>query len=77
MSLCMWLLLLQRAGFHVNYIEADGLDWESADRYADAAADWDAQQRAAAAYDAEPKHWARRVEIALEIVERALSANLR
>jgi len=68
-----WTLLLHYAGFRVDYVEADGLDWESADRYADVAADRDAQQRAADAYDADPKHWARRVEIALEIVERALA----
>lgn len=72
-----WILLLHYAGFRVDYVEADGLDWESADRYAEVAADRDAQKRAADEYDADPKHWARRVEIAMEIVECALSATHR
>jgi len=67
-----WTILLKRAGFPVAYIAVDGLDWESADRYQLKAADEADQRRAAAKYDADPKHWARRVEVALEIVQSAL-----
>lgn len=70
-----WTLLLHYAGFRVDYVKADGLDWESADRYADVAAGREAQQLAAEAYDADPKHWAGRVEIAMEIVERVLAVS--
>lgn len=71
-----WPLLLHRAGFRVEYVQAEGLDWESADRYADVAADRGAQQRAAEMYDADPRHWSRRVEFAMEIVERAIATEL-
>ncbi|MBI5649394.1 MAG: hypothetical protein HZC40_02940 [Chloroflexi bacterium] len=69
-----WTLLLHRAGFAIEYVEVEGLDWESADQFAENAADADAQRRAAEQYDADPKHWARRVAVALEIVESGLSA---
>lgn len=72
-----WLVLLQRAGFHIQYMEVNGLDWESADRYKEQAADEQAQRQAAIEYDADPAHWARRVEIALEIVQSGLEAQQR
>lgn len=72
-----WMLMLHHAGFRVDYVEVDGLDWESADRYSDVAADRQAQQRAADAYDSDPSHWSRRVEIAMEIVECAISESER
>lgn len=69
-----WTLLLHRAGFRLDYVEVEGLEWESADHFSDEVADEIAQKRAAEAYDADPKHWARRVEIAMEIVQSALAA---
>jgi hypothetical protein len=69
-----WPILLHRAGFRVGYLEVDGLDWESADRYRATAADAAAQQQAATAYDADPQHWAHRVAIAHEIIECAFAA---
>lgn len=69
-----WTLLLHRAGFRIDYIQVDGLEWESADHFSDEIADEAAQKRAAEAYDADPKHWARRVEIAMEIVQSGLDA---
>ncbi len=67
-----WTLLMHRGGFRVDYVEVDGLEWESADHFLDEVADEVAQRRAAEAYDADPKHWARRVEIAMEIVQSGL-----
>lgn len=72
-----WPVLLQRAGFAIEYVAVDGLDWESADRYQERAAGPEAQRRAVAAYDADPQHWARRVAIALEIVQSGLEASSR
>lgn len=67
-----WPLLLQRAGFTVDYREAEGLEWESADQFGNQAAGELEQQRAAERYDADPKHWSRRVEVALEILQAGL-----
>ncbi|CAG0943235.1 hypothetical protein ANRL1_01254 [Anaerolineae bacterium] len=69
-----WIVLLHRAGSAIDYVEVDGLDWESADQFAEQAADADAQRRAAEGYDADPKHWARRVAVAMEIVQAGLDA---
>lgn len=69
-----WVILLHRAGFAVETRLVDGLDYESADRYADQAADAETQRRAADAYDAEAQNWQRRVEVTLETVESGLDA---
>lgn len=69
-----WLILLKRAGFMIDYVQVDGLDYESADRYQSQAADAEQQRLHVAEVDANPQQWARRVEIALEIVQSALDA---
>jgi hypothetical protein len=69
-----WVILAKRGGFTVKTIEVDGLDWESADRFADTAADAEKQYRAAQQYDADPKNWERRVAIADEIIEAGFDA---
>jgi hypothetical protein len=69
-----WIVLLHRAGFAVDTIQVDGLDWESADRYRGSAANEDMQREAAALYDQNPQHWAMRVAVAAEIVESGLDA---
>jgi len=69
-----WTVLLHRAGFQVDHLEVDGLDWETADRYQVRSADAGQQQALAEAYDQDPAHWAMRVEVALEIVEAGLDA---
>jgi hypothetical protein len=72
-----WPVLLHRAGFTILYFEVDGLDWESADRYQDLAAGLIDQRRAAAAWDADPKNWAHRLEVAREIIESGIAAATR
>jgi hypothetical protein len=72
-----WPILLQRAGFRVDYLEVDGLDWESADRYQEQAAGAEAQRRAAEQVDADPRAWEWRVRVANEIVEAAFEAAAR
>ncbi len=67
-----WLIVLQRVGFRLEYLEVDGLDWEIADQYQSSAANAERQSLVAQAYDADPRNWARRVEVALEIVEVGL-----
>ncbi len=69
-----WPILLLQAGFSVDYDVADGLEWESADRHREHAADKEEMRQAAAVYDADPQHWAMRVAVATEIVQSALQA---
>ena len=69
-----WTVALHRAGFCIDYIEVNGLDWESADRYLEKSANSDIQQQAAMIYDSDVNHWSRRVEIAYEIVDWAIRA---
>ncbi len=72
-----WPILLYRAGFAISYTEVDGLDWETADRYRDQAADLEDQRKLAEAYDANPANWAQRVAVAFEIVQSGLAAQQR
>jgi hypothetical protein len=72
-----WPILLHRSGFQLDYVEVDGLDWESADRYRANAADAQAQQQAAAAYDANPANWSHRLAVADEIIRVALETSQR
>lgn len=67
-----WPLILKKLGFSVGYIEVDGLDWESADRFQDEAADLHSQREAAKQYDAHPGNWSRRVAVAMEIIKVGL-----
>jgi hypothetical protein len=67
-----WPLILKKLGFCVGYIEVDGLDWETADRFQNEAADLQSQKDAAKRYDAHPGNWSRRVAVAMEIIEVGL-----
>jgi hypothetical protein len=68
-----WPIILNRAGFKLSYVEVDGLDWESADRYRQKAADQLNQKEAAENYDANPENWAERVGVAMEIIQMGIS----
>lgn len=69
-----WPVLLARGGFTLTTIEVDGLDWETADRYLDSAADARLQAEAALIYDAAPDHWHYRVDLAHDIITAGLHA---
>jgi hypothetical protein len=69
-----WVIVPQRAGFRLDVLLVDGLDWETADRYRDTAADAETQRIKAAEYDADAQNWALRVWVAQEIVEMGLQA---
>ncbi len=69
-----WPVLLYRAGFKIDTIFVDGLDWESADRYQHKAADASAQRSSAEQYDRDPQNWAYRVQVAQEIVSAGIDA---
>jgi hypothetical protein len=69
-----WIVILHRAGFAVDTILVDGLDWETADRHQPVAANSHSQQEAAGQYDQDAHHWAMRVAVAAEIVQSGLDA---
>jgi 2-polyprenyl-3-methyl-5-hydroxy-6-metoxy-1,4-benzoquinol methylase len=69
-----WPLTLKRAGFKVEYVIVDGLDWESADRYRDVAAESGDQRKAAQEYDDDVSNWEQRIGIASEIINSGLRA---
>ena len=69
-----WIVILHRAGFAIDTVLVDGLDWETADRHQSIAAHSDMQQAAAVQYDADPMHWKMRVGVASEIVDAGLDA---
>jgi len=69
-----WVILLERGGFRIEATEVDGLDWETADRSLDHAADTATQKRIADEYDADPKNWAFRVQVAQDIIDAGYSA---
>jgi len=72
-----WPVLLQRAGFSVDYLAVDGLEWEVPDRQTGQAGDEETRRRAAAAYDEDIAHWLRCASLALEIIQAGLEASRR
>jgi hypothetical protein len=69
-----WPLVLHNAGFRVDYLEVDGLDWESADRQRNQAASSADQRHAAKIYDTNSSNWMQRVKVAMEIVQAGIDA---
>lgn len=69
-----WAVLLHRGGFSIGTLAVDGLDWETADRFQDAAADRKRQRAEADAYDQDSTRWQMRTELALKIIESGLKA---
>ena len=68
------VVLLHRGGFKIESLLVDGLDWETADRYRDHAADPETQRLAAEAYDGDATNWQMRVGVAQEVVSAGLDA---
>lgn len=69
-----WVILLHRAGYRIDAVDVEGLDWETADRTLDHAADAETQRRVAAEYDADPEHWSFRVRVAQDIIDAGFDA---
>jgi hypothetical protein len=69
-----WPVLLQRAGFKVEAVTVDGLNWEVPDRFRTHAVDTQTLLAAAEVYDGDAAHWKRRVQIAREVIEEGLAA---
>lgn len=69
-----WPVLLHRAGFSMETLFVDGLEWESADRHRETPADRERQSRLGRAVDSDPRQWAWRVSVANEILQTGLEA---
>ena len=69
-----WVVLARRGGCKIRTLAVHGLDWESADRYTDVAADGERQRAAATEYDADPANWSMRIGVADEIIRTGLDA---
>jgi hypothetical protein len=68
-----WPLFLQRAGgFDVGYLATEGLEFETADRFADQIAAAGGLERWIAQLDASPQQWALRLDLARIEVESAV-----
>jgi broad specificity phosphatase PhoE len=69
-----WAVLLHRSGFTIRGMTVDGLDWETADRHRDQAADAETQRQLAHQFDQDAGRWAMRVEIAHKIIKAGIAA---
>jgi hypothetical protein len=67
-----WPLFAARAGLTLGYIATEGLEFETADRYADEIAALGGLERWTAQIDADPRRWIERLEIARIEIEAAL-----
>lgn len=65
-----WPVLLKRAGFTVDYLAVDGLEWGNFP-------DEEARRRAIDRYDREIGNWLRRAKTALEVIQAGLDATRR
>lgn len=69
-----WSVLLKRAGFAWDYIEVDGLEWESADQYKARAATREEQRALAEKSDVSVDNWQLRTQVAQNIIQFGLEA---
>jgi len=69
-----WPLMLHRTGFTLGYQATEGLEWESADRYRDMAADAETRVRLAAEMDQDAAAWKHRAYVAHEITRVGMIA---
>jgi hypothetical protein len=69
-----WAVVLHRAGFQIDSILVNGLDWETADRYLPHAADPETQRRVAEEYDSKVENWEFRAKLAQDIIRAGLEA---
>ena len=65
-----WPLFLEReGGFSLGYMATEGMEFETADRYSDEIAQAGGLARWLARLDAEPRHWAQRLDMARVEIE--------
>lgn len=66
------LLLASKGGFKMGYLETDGLEYETADRYPEQVLDMGGLEKFCAYLDADPLRWINRLALALEEAQASL-----
>lgn len=61
---CSWPLLCRRSGLSLGYLETEGMEFETLDRYSDEIADPEGAQAWLERFDADPQQWLGRIELA-------------
>lgn len=61
---CSWPLLCRRRGLSLGYLETEGMEFETLDRYEDEAAALGGAQAWIDRFDADPRQWVGRIELA-------------
>jgi hypothetical protein len=69
-----WPLLLHHAGYTLDYVAVNGLEWETPDQVRDTAADPATRSAIAAQHDQSPEFWQQRVYVAHEVLRTGLLA---
>lgn len=69
-----WPVLLHRFGYHLQHVAAEGLEWETPDHFRETVATPAERQAVAAEVDRDPAEWARRVDVAGQILAEGLAA---
>ncbi|MBC8077705.1 MAG: hypothetical protein H7Y32_16635 [Chloroflexales bacterium] len=72
---CSWPLLLRRTPMRAGHLATEGLEFETADRFADAIAAAGGRAQWIAQIDADPRAWAMRLELARIEAESIARAN--
>lgn len=61
---CSWPLLCRRSGLRLGYLETEGMEFETLDRYGDEIAGLGGAQAWLERFDADPRQWLGRIELA-------------
>ena len=69
-----WVYICQQAGFALDYVATEGMEWETPDQDLEHAADAETRRKAADAFDAEMSSWPGRLRIARAIIQGMLAA---
>jgi hypothetical protein len=70
---CSWPLLCRAAGLELGYLETEGLEFETLDRFGDEIAALGGPQAWLERFDADPRQWAARLELARAEIESAIA----
>jgi hypothetical protein len=70
---CSWPLLCRAAGLRLGYLETEGLEFETLDRFGDEIAALGGPQAWLERFDADPRQWAARLELARAEIDSAIA----
>lgn len=70
---CSWPLICRRAGLRLGYLETEGMEFETLDRFADEIAALGGARAWLDRFDADPRQWLNRLELARAEVASAIA----